>query len=136
MQLFAHGQSHTAPHLASTVTLTLQAQRTQELMRAVLQAPNKEALLFQDRYDEWRDVHKCTTVTSTRDTFIEMFDNDDTLEYEPAQTAALILTGGDEEAEQAALEVMALSLHLRCCAAGDTRAVQCLWLPETCDLHP
>ena len=78
-------------------------------MRTVLQAPNKEALLFQDRYAEWQDVHKCTAVTSTRDTFIEMFDNDDTLEYEPAQTAALILTGGDEEAEQSALEVLPLS---------------------------
>ena len=34
-----------------------------------------------------------------------MFDDDDTLEYEPAQTAAIILTGGDEEAEMAAMEV-------------------------------
>lgn len=34
-----------------------------------------------------------------------MFDNDDTLAYEPASTAAVILTGGDEEAEAAALAV-------------------------------
>ena len=36
---------------------------------------------------------------------MEMFDDDDTLVYEPAQTAAIILTGGDAEDEKAALEV-------------------------------
>ena len=36
---------------------------------------------------------------------MDMFDDDDTLMYEPAQTAAVILTGDDEEAEKAALEV-------------------------------
>ena len=36
---------------------------------------------------------------------MDMFDDDDTLMYEPAQTAAIILTGDDEEAEKAALEV-------------------------------
>ena len=44
-------------------------------------------------------------VTSTRESFTEMFDNDDTLEYEPAATVAIMLTGQDEEAEEAALEV-------------------------------
>ena len=44
-------------------------------------------------------------VTSTRETFIEMFDNDDSLEYEPSATVAVVLTGQDEEAEEAALEV-------------------------------
>lgn len=34
-----------------------------------------------------------------------MFDYDDALVYEPSQTAALVLTGGDEEAEAAAIEV-------------------------------
>ena len=43
-------------------------------------------------------------ITATRDTFQDMFDDDDNLEYEPSQTAAIILTGGDEEAEKAALE--------------------------------
>ena len=37
-----------------------------------------------------------------------MFDDDDTLAYEPATTAAVILTGGDDEAETAALEVWLL----------------------------
>ena len=36
---------------------------------------------------------------------MDMFDDDDTLMYEPALTAAIIMTGDDEEAEKAALEV-------------------------------
>ncbi len=44
-------------------------------------------------------------ITATRDSFQDMFDDDMTLEYEPSQTAAIILVGGDEEAEKAALEV-------------------------------
>ena len=42
---------------------------------------------------------------------MDMFDDDDTLMYEPAQTAAIILTGDDEEAEKAALEVSKQQLH-------------------------
>ena len=44
-------------------------------------------------------------ITATRDSFQDMFDDDMTLEYEPSQTAAIILVGGDEDAEKAALEV-------------------------------
>ena len=40
---------------------------------------------------------------------MDMFDDDDTLMYEPALTAAVIMTGDDEEAEKAALEVWTLS---------------------------
>lgn len=43
--------------------------------------------------------------TATRDAFIDMFDGDDQLEYEPASTAAIILAGGDEDAEKAAMLV-------------------------------
>ena len=43
-------------------------------------------------------------MTGTRDTFMDLFDDDDTLEYEPETTAALIMTGGDEEEEAEALE--------------------------------
>lgn len=39
---------------------------------------------------------------------MDLFDDDDTLEYEPESTAALIMTGGDEEAEKEALEVQIL----------------------------
>lgn len=43
-----------------------------------------------------------------------MFDDDDTLMYEPETTAALIFTGGDEEAEEAALEVCG-KVYATCC---------------------
>lgn len=43
---------------------------------------------------------------------MDMFDDDDTLVYEPAQTAAIILTGDDEDAEKAALEVRRLPATL------------------------
>eukprot|EP00878_Enallax_costatus_P019396 GHUV01020465.1.p1 GENE.GHUV01020465.1~~GHUV01020465.1.p1 ORF type:complete len:108 (+),score=34.10 GHUV01020465.1:517-840(+) len=36
---------------------------------------------------------------------MDAWDGDDTLVYDPETTAAFILTGGDEEAEAAALEV-------------------------------
>ena len=47
---------------------------------------------------------------------MEMFDDDDTLVYEPDKTAAIILTGGDAEDEKAALEVILsqLSTTLHC----------------------
>ncbi|KAK9795189.1 hypothetical protein WJX73_000070 [Symbiochloris irregularis] len=73
-------------------------------VRMYYRAPNQEALLYKDRYEDWERLG-CKVVTSTRDTFMEMFDNDDTLSYDPFNTAAIILTGNDEEAEEAALEV-------------------------------
>ena len=66
-----------------------------------LQARNEEALCFKHLYGEWEQKHGCKVITSTRDTFEEMFDNDDTLTYEPSSTAAIILTGNDEEGEEA-----------------------------------
>lgn len=71
-----------------------------------MQAPNEDSLLFKDRYQVWEDKHSCKVVTGTRDTFMDLFDDDDTLEYEPATTAALIMTGGDEDSEAEALEVL------------------------------
>lgn len=69
------------------------------------QAPNQDALCFRDELEEWGERYHCRVVTSTRDSFQDMFDDDDTLAYEPASTAAVILTGGDAEAEAAALAV-------------------------------
>lgn len=70
-----------------------------------MQAPNRDSLCFKDLYEEWEAQHNCKVVYGTRETFMDLFDNDDTLMYEPETTAAIILTGGDEEAELAALEV-------------------------------
>ena len=70
-----------------------------------VQAPNQDAFCFQNLYAEWEEKHCCKIITSTRGTFMDMFDDDDTLMYEPPLTAAVIMTGNDEEAEKAALEV-------------------------------
>ena len=70
-----------------------------------MQAPNQEALCYKDRFEEWEQQYACKVITSTRDSFQDMFDDDNTLAYEPESTAAIILTGGDEESEAAALEV-------------------------------
>lgn len=75
-----------------------------------VQAPNQEALCYKDRYEEWEQKYCCKVITSTRDTFQDMFDDDNTLAYEPESTAAVILCGSDEEAEAAALEVSKFSL--------------------------
>ncbi|KAL3160982.1 hypothetical protein ABBQ38_009372 [Trebouxia sp. C0009 RCD-2024] len=74
-------------------------------VRMYYRAPNQEAFCFQNLYSKWEQDHRCKVITSTRSTFMDMFDDDDTLMYEPALTAAVIMTGDDEEAEKAALEV-------------------------------
>eukprot|EP00891_Asterochloris_glomerata_P006684 jgi/Astpho2/6684/e_gw1.00101.62.1_t len=81
--------------------------------------PHAATLCFKHLYGEWEQKHGCKVITSTRDTFEEMFDNDDTLTYEPSSTAAIILTGNDEEgeeAEKAAAEV-----------GGCFRGPACMW---------
>lgn len=85
----------------------------QLIVSCYLQAPNQEALCFQNLYQEWEEKHGCKIITSTRGTFMDMFDDDDTLVYEPAMTGAIILTGDDDEAEKAALEARLLP---PCCA--------------------
>lgn len=74
-------------------------------VRLYYRARNQDALLFKDLYETWESEHNCKVATGTRETFMDLFDEDDTLEYEPATTAALIFTGGDEDAEKEALEV-------------------------------
>lgn len=78
-----------------------------ELITYVLsmQAPNEASLLFTNEYEQWEAGCNLKVFTGTRDTFLDLFDEDDTLTYEPETTAAIILTGDDEEAEKAALEV-------------------------------
>ncbi len=90
-----------------------------------MQAPNQDALCFRDEFEEWETKYHCKVVTSTRDTFQEMFDNDDTLAYEPVSTAAIILTGGDDEAEAAALEVR----QPASCLAPVHKAALKMWPP-------
>ena len=68
-------------------------------------APTARAVAWgEDAFAAWGAATngRVRVVTSTRETFAEMFDFDDALAYDPAETAVLILTGGpgaDEEAE-------------------------------------
>ena len=70
-----------------------------------MQAPNAASLLYTDEYEQWEQSFNLKVFTGTRDTFMDLFDDDETLTYEPETTAAIVLTDGDEEAEKAALEV-------------------------------
>ncbi|KAI8107062.1 hypothetical protein M9434_001708 [Picochlorum sp. BPE23] len=68
-------------------------------------APNKASTCFADEFDSWAEEYGVSVMVSTRDTFQEMFDDDDTLVYDPEGTAAIILTGNDaNEMEEEALE--------------------------------
>jgi len=68
-------------------------------------APNKASMCFKDEFDSWENQYGVRVFTSTRDTFQEMFDDDDTLVYEPEGTCAILLTGRDpNEDEEEALE--------------------------------
>ena len=80
---------------------------------AALQAPNEASLAYKDEFERWQSELGVRVKTATRDTFIDMFDDDDELEYEPATTAAIILTGGDEEAEKAALMVRSVAIGIK-----------------------
>lgn len=72
-------------------------------------APTQRAVAWgEDAFGAWAAANggRVRVVTSTRETFGEMFDFDDELAYDPVETAVLILTGGagaDEEAEAEAL---------------------------------
>ena len=73
------------------------------------QAPTENAICFKELFSVWEQQYACKVITAMRDSFQDMFDDDATLEYEPATTAAIILTGGDAEAEKAALKVSSAS---------------------------
>lgn len=71
-----------------------------------MQAKNQASVCYDDELAQWEEKYGTKVIVSTRDTFQEMFDDDDTLVYEPTSTAAIILTGIDsDEAEESALEV-------------------------------
>ncbi|PRW60867.1 hypothetical protein C2E21_1253 [Chlorella sorokiniana] len=74
-------------------------------VRMYYRAPNEAALCYKGLWEEWAETYGVQVITSTRDTFSDMFDDDQTLMYDPDTTAAIILTGGDQEAEDAAAEV-------------------------------
>ncbi|WIA14950.1 hypothetical protein OEZ85_001661 [Tetradesmus obliquus] len=73
-------------------------------VRVYYNAPNRTSLCLTDRFEKWEE-QLTVEVVATTNGFMDAWDGDDTLVYDPEATAAIILTGGDEEAEAAALEV-------------------------------
>ena len=43
------------------------------------QAPNEASLCYREQYDEWAEQYGVQVITSTRDSFADMFDDDQTL---------------------------------------------------------
>lgn len=72
-------------------------------VRMYYKAPNEASLCYRDRFESWEELG--CKVSTTTGSLQEAFDDDDTFAYTPEYTAAIILTGGDEEAEKAAREV-------------------------------
>jgi hypothetical protein len=83
--------THISPQLRSDV-------------RLYYSAPNRTSLCLTDRFETWKEQFGVLVVPSTSG-FMDAWDGDDTLVYDPEMTAAIILTGGDQEAEAAALAV-------------------------------
>jgi len=81
-------------------------------VRVYYLAPNEASHAYTDRYEAWSAAAAANgtcrlQVRPTTHSFARAFDDDDELTYDPATTCALILTGGDPEAEAAAREVCA-----------------------------
>ncbi|KAL4436125.1 hypothetical protein ABPG77_005573 [Micractinium sp. CCAP 211/92] len=74
-------------------------------VRMYYRAPNEAAMCYKGLFEQWQQRYGVQVITSTRDTFSDMFDDDQTLMYDPDTTAAVILCGDDKEAEDAAAEV-------------------------------
>ncbi|KIZ07524.1 hypothetical protein MNEG_0437 [Monoraphidium neglectum] len=68
--------------------------------------PNEAAVCFRERFEAWKELGNVRVEVTTRG-FGDAFDGDMSLLYDPDSTAAIILVGGDEEAEAAAREVCA-----------------------------
>jgi hypothetical protein len=95
-----------------------------ESIHMYYKAPNKASMCFQEEFDDWKEQYGVHVFTSTRDTFQDMFDEDETLMYTPEGTAAIILTGKDaDEDEDEALEA---------CKASDINTI----VQQTVDRMP
>ena len=66
--------THTLALTASTPALHLPRCPT-----SFPQAPNEASLCYREQYDEWAERYGVQVITSTRDTFADMFDDDQTL---------------------------------------------------------
>lgn len=76
-----------------------------EGVRLYYRAQNDSSIAFKSEFERWETELGVKVLTATREQFIDIFDGDDTLEYDPASTGAIIMTADDEDAEKAALLV-------------------------------
>eukprot|EP01024_Parvocaulis_polyphysoides_P018469 TRINITY_DN18189_c0_g2_i3.p1 TRINITY_DN18189_c0_g2~~TRINITY_DN18189_c0_g2_i3.p1 ORF type:complete len:347 (-),score=53.55 TRINITY_DN18189_c0_g2_i3:1213-2253(-) len=74
-----------------------------EIVRVYYKAPNEASLIYKSLFEQWEQQYNVVVQTTTG-TFLDAFDDDDTLVYDPIKTAAVVLTGADEEDEKQALK--------------------------------
>jgi NAD(P)H-flavin reductase len=60
-------------------------------VRVYYNAPNRASLCLTDRFNDWADQLNVAVVTTTNG-FMDAWDGDDTLVYDPETTAAIILS--------------------------------------------
>ena len=83
------------------------------------QVPNEDSVCYESLFEEWEEKYGVKTTVHTS-TFLDAFDDDDTLEYEPEATAVVSL--GGEEAEKLAAELCEeaeIKLHVRASEEGE-----------------
>eukprot|EP00198_Chlamydomonas_reinhardtii_P012783 XP_001702120.1 predicted protein [Chlamydomonas reinhardtii] len=73
-------------------------------VRVYYKVPNGASVVFKEEFAAW-EARGPVRVFTTTASFQDAFDDDDTLTYDPETTGAIILVGGDEEAEKEAREV-------------------------------
>ncbi|KAJ9530114.1 hypothetical protein QJQ45_023373, partial [Haematococcus lacustris] len=95
-------------------------------VKAYYKVKNDADIVYKERFPAWSEAAatpsgcKLSVVTHTG-TFGRAFDDDDELLYDPDTTAAVILTGGDPEAEAEAREVCA-EAEIRCIVVDSQEA--------------
>ena len=84
-----------------------------EDVRLYYKVPNDDSVCYGNLFENWEKEFGVKTIVHTS-SFLDAFDDDDTLEYEPDLTAVISL--GDEEAEQSAQEMCEeaeIKLHIK-----------------------
>jgi hypothetical protein len=121
--LHCHGRRGGARHTALCVGGAALLQPAAPLARALLpapigphaappQAPNEAALCYKERYEEWGRRYNVRVITSTRDSFSDMFDDDETLMWAALRT----------------LRVLSCAVHRMACCRGLAGCPSKWWL--------
>lgn len=82
-------------------------------IRLYYKVPNEDSVCYDNLFELWEQEYGVKTIVHTS-SFLDAFDDDDTLEYEPTSTAVISL--GTEETEQMAVELCEeaeVKLHIK-----------------------